>query len=98
MTKYFAKGTPLAGLERMMMRVPGFQPEAPASDPSTDSAIGRKIWTADIACITGGEAAAFPLVPISLNGWKAEQLDTGNWCWRAMAQSPMPLSSTEFGL
>ena len=26
MTKYFASGTPLAGLERMMMSVPGFQP------------------------------------------------------------------------
>lgn len=25
MTKYFSKGTPLAGLERMMMSVPGFQ-------------------------------------------------------------------------
>ena len=68
MTRYFAQNTPRAGLEHMMMSVPGFQKRGGGMMISAASATSRRMWIAGTACITAADPVKSAPVRISRSG------------------------------
>ena len=79
MTRYFAKDTPLAGLERMMMSVPGFQHRG-----SGVRILNRFRYRAeDLNCRYclhyQRKGCIIPVCPYIAERLEAVRLGTGNW-------------------
>ena len=71
MTRYFAQNTPRAGLEHMMMSVPGFQKRGGGVmilSRFASEATSRRMWIAGTACITAADPVKPAPVRISRSG------------------------------
>ena len=90
MAKYFAQDTPQAGLERMMMTVPGFKPRGGGT-----MILNRFHYRPeDVDCRnclhSNVQICILSVCPyISRNGWRLAQALTGIWYWSALEPSPI---------